>query len=113
MKASAGDPSHRRRLEAPVFQRMFSLLAILSLLLPQFLAVPSAQAAGGAYNIKWYASLGAEFFNQAAQFGADRDRSRMIEAMAARFGFWRRQQRRLAIELRDLPRLLFRTPQSG
>jgi hypothetical protein len=65
------------------------------------------------HNINWYASLGAAFFNQAAHLGADRERSRMMEAMAARFGFWRRQQRRLAIELRDLPRLLFRPPQSG
>jgi hypothetical protein len=32
----------------------------------------------------------------------------MMLTMAARFDFWRRQQSRLARELRDLPRLLFR-----
>jgi hypothetical protein len=65
------------------------------------------------HNVDWYASLGAGFFNQAAQFGADRERNRMMEAMAARFGFWRRQQQRLASDLRDQPRLLFRPPQRG
>jgi hypothetical protein len=65
------------------------------------------------HNVDWYASLGAEFYNQAARLGGDRERMRMMEAMAMRFGFWRRQQQRLANELRDQPRLLFQRPSSG
>ena len=60
------------------------------------------------HNVKWYASLGASFYDQAAQLTADRSRARMMLTMAARFEFWRRQQSRLARELRDLPKLLFR-----
>ena len=60
------------------------------------------------HNVKWYASLGAGFYDQAAQCSSDRSRARMMLTMAARFDFWRRQQSRLARELRDLPRLLFR-----
>jgi len=53
------------------------------------------------HNLKWYAAMGAGFYDQAAQLGRDRQRSQMMEAMAGRFGFWRRQQRRLARELRE------------
>ena len=60
------------------------------------------------HNIKWYATLGANFYDQAAQCSSDRARARMMLTMAERFEFWRRQQSRLAKELRDLPRLLFR-----
>ena len=60
------------------------------------------------HNVKWYALLGAGFYDQAAQCSSDRSRARMMLTMAARFDFWRRQQARLARELRDLPRLLFR-----
>lgn len=59
------------------------------------------------HNVDWYASLGAGFYNQAAHAGGDRERNRMMEVMAMRFGFWRRQHQRLATELRDQPRLLF------
>jgi len=62
------------------------------------------------HNVDWYASLGAGFYNQAAQLGGDPERTRMMEAMALRFGFWRRQQQRLANDLRDQPRLLFQRP---
>jgi hypothetical protein len=55
------------------------------------------------YNLEWYASLGAGFYDSAAEYGTNRARSRMMEAMAARFGYWRRQQLRLAHELRDWP----------
>ncbi len=58
------------------------------------------------YNLAWYASLGAGFYDSAAEFGTNRARSRMMEAMAARFEFWRQQQHRLAAELRDWPRLI-------
>jgi hypothetical protein len=62
------------------------------------------------HNVDWYASLGAGFYDHAAHCGHDRERTRMMMAMAARFEFWRRQQRRLARELRELPMLLFRRP---
>ena len=60
------------------------------------------------HNVKWYATLGANFYDQAAHCTTDRARARMMLTMAVRFEFWRRQQARLAKELRDLPRLLFR-----
>jgi hypothetical protein len=60
------------------------------------------------HNVDWYASLGAGFYDHAAHCGHDRQRTRMMLAMASRFDFWRRQQTRLARELRDLPMLLFR-----
>ena len=47
------------------------------------------------HNVEWYASLGASFYDQAAQLGRDRERARMMSNMAARFDFWRRQQDRL------------------
>jgi hypothetical protein len=53
------------------------------------------------HNIQWYAAIGANFYDQAAALGRDRERARMMEAMAERFGFWRRQQTRLARELRE------------
>lgn len=62
------------------------------------------------HNVDWYASLGAGFYDHAAHCGQDRDRTRMMLAMATRFDFWRRQQTRLARELRDLPKLLFQRP---
>lgn len=58
------------------------------------------------YNLDWYASLGAGFYDSAAEYGTNRARSRMMEVMATRFGYWRRQQLRLAHELRDWPRVL-------
>jgi hypothetical protein len=53
------------------------------------------------HNLKWYAAIGADFYEQAATLGHDRDRSRMMETMAGRFGFWRQQQTRLARDLRE------------
>ncbi len=53
------------------------------------------------HNLRWYASLGADFYDQAAHLGRDRQRSKMMESMAGRFGYWRRQQSRLARELRE------------
>lgn len=58
------------------------------------------------HNVRWYAALGAAFFDQAAHQGTDRSRSHMMEIMAARFDYWRRRQVRLARELRDLPKLI-------
>lgn len=58
------------------------------------------------HNLRWYSALGADFYDQAAHFGGDRHRARMMETMASRFQFWREQQHRLAHELRDLPFLI-------
>ena len=64
------------------------------------------------HNVEWYASLGASFYERAAQYGSDRKRSGMMTIMAIRFGFWRRQQARLARELADQARLV-RYPMLG
>src|SRR5215467_8452160 len=58
------------------------------------------------HNVDWYAALGARFYYEAARVSNDEARMRMMRTMAVRFEFWRRQQWRLAHELRDLPRLL-------
>ena len=58
------------------------------------------------YNVDWYAALGADFYDHAAQHSRERTRARMLLRMAVRFGFWRRQQARLADELRDQPFLI-------
>ena len=58
------------------------------------------------HNVEWYAALGADFYDHAAHHLEDRARARMMLRMALRFGFWRRQQARLAHELRDLPFLI-------
>lgn len=58
------------------------------------------------HNVEWYALLGADFYDHAAHHTQDRSRARMMLRMAGRFGFWRRQQARLATELRELPFLI-------
>lgn len=58
------------------------------------------------HNVAWYAALGASFFVHVAHHRSDRARARMMETMASRFEFWRRQHCRLAHELRDLPHVL-------
>jgi len=63
------------------------------------------------HNVEWYGDLGANFYSSAALFGRDRTRKRLMEAMAGRFKYWRRQHQRLAAELRDEPRLIH--PGSG
>ena len=60
------------------------------------------------HNVEWYAALGADFYDHAAHHFSDRARARMMVRMALRFGFWRRQQARLAHELRDQPFLIRR-----
>ena len=64
----------------------------------------------GRHNITWYAMLGAGFYDSAAQHGTDRTRARMMIAMASRFDFWRRQQHRLAKELREVNLLIPGSP---
>jgi hypothetical protein len=53
------------------------------------------------YNVEWYASLGASFYDRAALHSVERSRRAMMAAMALRFRFWRRQQARLARELAE------------
>ncbi len=65
------------------------------------------------HNIRWYATLGAGFFDRAAHDHPDRARARMLHTMALRFEFWRLQLYRLAVELRDEPRLILRGPGFG
>jgi hypothetical protein len=62
------------------------------------------------HNITWYAALGARFYDSAAHHNSDRTRARMMTTMAARFEFWRRQQQRLAQELREITLLIPRSP---
>lgn len=57
------------------------------------------------HNVEWYASLGASFYDRAAFYGSNRARRAMMTTMALRFGFWRRQQARLARELAKQARL--------
>lgn len=63
------------------------------------------------YNVRWYAALGASFFAEAAHHHSGR-RARMMDTMAIRFEFWRSVHHRLAIELRDAPRLLAVPPRA-
>lgn len=60
----------------------------------------------GRYNLRWFAALGAGFYDRASSLGADAKRQKMMGAMAERFDYWREQQTRLAKELRDQPRLI-------
>jgi hypothetical protein len=53
------------------------------------------------HRIAWYAGLGMAFYMRAAVAGRDRSRSRLMETMSKRFEFWRVQQHRLAVELRE------------
>jgi len=63
------------------------------------------------HNVDWYASLGAGFYDAAAQYATDHTRARMMQTMARKFDLWRTRQHRLAIELRDEPRLLRVVPE--
>lgn len=64
------------------------------------------------HNVEWYAALGAQFYDRAAQYGSDRKRRAMMMTMAIRFGFWRRLQARLARELAEQAKLV-RYPMLG
>jgi hypothetical protein len=58
------------------------------------------------HQIEWYAALGSAFFARAARLSQDPRRARLLMIMARRFLFWREQQHRLAIELREAPLLI-------
>ena len=65
------------------------------------------------HNVEWYAGLGADFYDSAAHLSRDLARVRLLGRMSAHFEFWRRQQRRLAAELRDEPLLIHVRPDAG
>jgi hypothetical protein len=65
------------------------------------------------HNIAWYAGLGASFYAGAARVLGDPARARLMWTMARRFGFWREQYRRLAVDLGDRRQLLARPAPPG
>ena len=62
------------------------------------------------HNIRWYAELGASFFNRAAGQEQSPDKARILDTMARRFEPWRQRHARLRRELRDQPYVLNRAP---
>ena len=58
------------------------------------------------HNIRWYAKLGAGFFNRAAAEEPSTSKSRLLVAIATHFDMWRRRHAQLSRELRDEPYLL-------
>src|SRR4029453_15082525 len=58
------------------------------------------------HNIRWYAELGASFFNRAARQERSLDKARVLDAIAGRFDPWRHRHAQLSRELRDDPYLL-------
>jgi len=58
------------------------------------------------HNIRWYAELGAGFFNRAARQERSEPKARLLDAIARRFEPWRRRHAQLGRELRDQPYLL-------
>lgn len=58
------------------------------------------------HNIRWYAALGADFFNRAAAQEVSEPKARLLHALARDFEPWRRRHARLGRELRDQAYLL-------
>jgi hypothetical protein len=58
------------------------------------------------HNIRWYASLGASFYNRAAAQEPSPSKARLLRTIAGRFEPWRQCHARLARELRDQAYLL-------
>jgi len=58
------------------------------------------------HNIRWYAQLGAGFFNRAALQEPSPHKARLLDALARRFEPWRQCHAQLGRELRDQPFLL-------
>ena len=58
------------------------------------------------HSIRWYAALGASFFNRAAGQEPSPDKARLLDTMARRFEPWRQRHARLSRELRDQPYVL-------
>ena len=53
------------------------------------------------HNIRWYAELGASFFNQAAVQEQSLPKAQLLHMIARRFEPWRQRHARLSRELRD------------
>jgi hypothetical protein len=64
----------------------------------------------GRYSIRWYAELGAGFFNRAATQQHSTRRARLLDMLARHFEPWRQCHARLSRELRDQPYLLSPPP---
>jgi hypothetical protein len=60
----------------------------------------------GRHNIRWYAELGAGFFNRAAVQEQSPPKARLLNMIARRFEPWRQRHARLSRELRDQPYVL-------
>jgi hypothetical protein len=58
------------------------------------------------HNIRWYASLGANFFSRAAVQERSLRKARLLDAIGRRFEFWRQRHAQLSRALRDQPYLL-------
>ena len=58
------------------------------------------------HNIRWYAALGAGFYNRAAQHEPSPHKARLLDMIARRFEPWRQRYARLGRDLRDQPYLL-------
>ena len=55
------------------------------------------------YNIGWYATVGASFFNRAAAHERSKRKARLLDTISKRFEHWRQTHARLSRELRDQP----------
>ena len=62
----------------------------------------------GRHNIRWYAALGAGFYNRAALQEPSPHKARLFDTISRRFEPWRQRYARLGRELRDQPYLLHR-----
>ena len=58
------------------------------------------------HNIRWYAQLGAGFFNRAARHEPSPTKAHLLDAIARHFEPWRQRHAHLSRELRDQPYLL-------
>ena len=58
------------------------------------------------HSIRWYAELGAGFFNRAASRQTSSQKARLLVMLARHFEPWRQRHARLGRELRDQPFLL-------
>jgi hypothetical protein len=64
------------------------------------------------HSIRWYAQLGAGFFDRAARLAPSEPKARLLRTQASQFEPWRQRHARLGRDLRDQPFLL-RLPKVG
>jgi hypothetical protein len=60
------------------------------------------------HNIRWYAELGAGFFDRAALQASTPVKAHLLRTLARHFELWRQRHARLSRELREQPYLLMR-----